>query len=250
MRFKNLYTLLLSVIGLPIFAFGQEEKISTEQPDQSYGAEVLEKKELQFESSLYFNSIKQNPDPLISSNIIRYGVAKNVEIRLLVEQGNYRDVYLTEMAHSTYPLAFGTKVMLVKEHNYVPGVALVGYVTLPFTNFDHQNSQWSPALIGAIEKHFSDLTITLNSGIKEEVFEHKWEYLGTSDIKYEISKKVQVFAEYFGEFESHESPIHNVDSGLMYLLTRDCQIHLAGGMSIAHQPSYYFVSTGLAFKIK
>lgn len=249
MKSINFYLLLL-LTGLPVFAFAQDEKISTEQPDQSYGAEVMEKKQLQIESSLYYNSIKQNPNPLISSNIIRYGLVKNVEVRLLVEQGNYRDVYLTETAHATYPLALGSKVTLLKEQKQVPGIAMVAYISLPFTNFDHQNSQWSPGLIAAIEKHFSALTITLNSGIKEEVFEHKWEYMNTSDFKYEVSEKAQVFAEYFGQYEAHESPVHNADAGFMYLLNSNCQVHLAGGCSIAHQPSYYFLTTGLAFRIK
>lgn len=248
MRFRQL--LLSTLMIAPLYVFAQEEKIATEQPDQSYGADVLDKKEFQFESSLYYNSIKENPNPVISSNLIRYGLAKNVEIRLLAEQGDYRDVYLTETAHATYPLAFGTKIQLLEEKKRMPGFAMVAYVQLPFTNFDHQNSQWSPGFVAIMEKHFSAITVTVNGGVKEEAFEHKWEYMGTTDIKYEVSKKAQVFAEYFGQYESHELPVNNADAGFMYLLNRDCQVHIAAGTSIAHQPFYYFITTGLAFKIK
>jgi len=240
------YLLLLLLLPISVIA---QEKISTEQPDQSYGADVLEKKEFQFETSVYYNSIKENPNPVISTTLLRYGLFKNVEIRLLAEQGDYRDVYISETAHSTYPLAFGTKIALVKEQKYVPGIAIVAYLALPFTNFDHQNSQWSPGFVAAFDKHLSDFTLTLNGGIKEEAFEHKWEYMYTTDLKYEVSEKVQVFAEYFGQYEKQEDPVHNMDSGVMLLLNKKCQIHLAGGMSVAHHPSYYFVNSGIAFKL-
>jgi hypothetical protein len=240
--------LFLSIISLPISLFSQD-KISTELPDQSYSADLMDAKKFQLETSLYYNSIKENPNPVIVSSLLRYGLKDKIELRLLVEQGDHRDIYITETAHATYPLAFGAKFELLEEKKGRPGVALVAYVQLPFTNFDKQNSQWSPAFIGAIEKRISNFTITCNTGIKEQAFEHTWESVNTADLKYELSEKVQVFTEYFGEYQAHESPLHNVDAGMMLVLGKNYQVHLAGGTSVAHHPGYYFVNTGIACRL-
>jgi hypothetical protein len=241
--------ILLALLCLPIAVFSQDQKISTEQPDQSYSGELMNKNEFQFETSVYYNSIKENPNPVIASSLLRYGLLDKIEVRLLVEQGNYRDVYITETAQSTYPLALGAKFGIVKENKNRPGLALVTYMQLPFTNFDKQNSLWSPAFIGALEKHVSEFTFTVNGGIKEQAFEHKWETINTADIKYELSDNVQVFGEYFGQFQLHEAPVHNIDAGMLVMLGKNYQVHVAGGTSVAHHPGYYFVNTGFAFKL-
>jgi hypothetical protein len=170
-----------------------------------------------------------------------------VEARLLVEQGYHRDLYISETAHATSPLAIGAKVSLLKEQKVLPAVSLLGWLQVPVTNFKSETSVWSPALVVIAEKKLSDFTLTVNTGAKEEAFEPVWEWQSTADVKYEVNAKVAVFAEYFGQYEAHEDPLHNIDGGVLYLLNKHMQVHLAGGSSVAHSPSNFFINTGLAF---
>jgi len=227
-------------------AYCQDGKITTEQPDQSYGAEVLEKNSFQLESSLYYNHINDSNDPIITSNLLRYGIGKSVELRLMIEQGNYRDTYIEKTSQSLYPLALGTKVEIVREGRSCPGLALVGYVQLPFTNFDQQHSRWSPALIAAAEKGIGNFTITANIGCKQQAFESGWEYITTTDIKYEVNDHLQLFAEYFGQYQGGEDPVHNADGGILWQASARFQLHLAAGSSLNYSPSYFFINTGFA----
>lgn len=244
-------TLIAIVLMLyPIFLKAQDDKINTDQPDQSTGASVLNKRSLQVESSLYLNHFNGEGTAVISSNLVRYGIFQKVEGRLLIEQGYRRDLYITEAAHATSPLAIGAKVELSEEKKIWPAFSVAAFLQLPVTNFNDQPHLWSPALVLIAEKKLSDLTITVNGGPKQAAFEHMWEWQSTADLKYDVSKTITLFGEYFGQFENHEAPLHNIDGGILYGLSRSVQLHLTGGSSIAHHPSNYFVTTGVAFNLK
>jgi hypothetical protein len=243
---KQLFALLLLI---PACCFSQEEKITTDQPDQSDGATVVDKKAFQLESSLYFNTFKGMGHAVVSSSLVRYGISKKIEARLLVEQGYHRDLYITEAAHATAPLAIGAKAELLDEKRIGPAVSLLASLQVPATNFKSEPVIWAPALVIIMEKHISDFTITLNGGAKQESFEPVWEWQSTGDVKYEINNRVEVFGEYFGQFEAHEPPLHNIDGGVLYAISNTCQVHLTGGTSLFHQPGNYFINTGMAFNL-
>ncbi len=56
--------------------------------------------------------------------------------------------------------------------------------------------------------------------------------LSTADLKYDVSRSITVFGEYFAQFQVHEHPLHNVDAGILYALSRHIQLHVAAGSSI------------------
>jgi hypothetical protein len=240
---------LLFLLLVPPCVFCQSDKIETDQPDQSNGASVVKQRVLQVESSFYLNHFKEEGDAFVNSSLLRYGFAKKLEARLLSEQGYHRDLYISETAHATSPLAIGTKVELLEEKKVAPAVSVLAWLQLPITNFKQQPDIWAPAFTMILEKHVAAVTITLNEGVKQEAFEPVWEWQSTADLKYALSEQVTVFGEYFGQFEDHETPLHNVDAGILYAVSKSVQVHLAGGSSIRHQPSNYFINTGVAFNL-
>jgi hypothetical protein len=230
-----------------LHSMAQDDKINTDQPDQSTGASIVEQKNMQWESSFYVNRFTGEGTALISSNIVRYGFIKRMEARLNVEQGYNRDLYLKEAAHGMAPLAIGAKYALFEEKKVMPAISLAGWLQLPVTNFNDEPSLWSPTVLLIAEKKLSDFTFTVNTGIKEAVFEHEWEYQSTADVKYELNDALSVFTEFFGQFANHEDPLHNINGGILFSPGKKVQFHLTAGSSIFHQPSNYFVTTGFAF---
>src|SRR5690349_6969943 len=113
--------LLVSVIALTTFnARGQEvippkkTEMNVDMPDETEETDLLEKGQFQLETAFLHNGYQKGSSSNIGQAMLRYGLAKPVELRLLIEDGDMRDKYLDETVQSTYPLALGTKVTLVK----------------------------------------------------------------------------------------------------------------------------------------
>jgi len=160
-----------------VIAYSQEDKIHTDQPDQTIGAQVLDKKLGQIESSLYINHFTTLGTAVVSSNLVRLGLTKQIEARLLVEQGHNRDLYITEAAHATAPLALGVKVAVLGEKKIAPAVSIAASLQIPVTNFNDQPNLWSPSVILIAEKKVTDhLTIAANGGPRQAAFEKVWEW--------------------------------------------------------------------------
>ncbi|RYY60809.1 MAG: transporter [Chitinophagaceae bacterium] len=224
-------------------AWGQQ--IETDRPDQSDGNSIIHPGKWQVESSVYYTVLHPSVNSLVSSSLLRTGIVKNLEARLLVEQGYHRNSFLSETAHSQYPLAVSLKYKLMEETNTRPSLGGVGYLQLPFTN-GSERKQWSPAFLVIIEKKFSNITATINSGVKEEAFENIWEEQTTVDLKYELSQNLHLFTEYFAQY-GHFAPFHNADAGVLVQFTKHWMAYAAVGTSIQHHPSNYFMNAGFAF---
>ncbi|MCK7554013.1 transporter [Chitinophaga sedimenti] len=243
---KHLRNAFLLIACLPLAVYAQSDKINTDQPDQSTGASVIHPRSFQLETSFYVNHFPGEGTAAVSSNLLRYGLFKPLEVRVVAEQGYHRDLYITESAHGSTPLAIGAKWSVLEEDETRPAVSVMAQLQLPFTNGD-QLHLWSPAFTFIAEKQLNDFTLTVNAGPKQAAYERVWDFQSTADVKYEITKAVSVFGEYFGQFEAHQEPHHNIDGGLLYTPGSRLQLHISGGSSVQHHPSNYFVTTGLAY---
>lgn len=131
---KKLLNLLL-IIMIPVLIAAQDTaSIKTDRPDQTDGTEIIGKGKLQVETELYYNWFKEGRAAIISSTLIRHGVTKNIELRLLAEDGRERDRFIEETAQGLYPLAMGTKIAIIQNKKSIPDVSLINYIKLPFTS--------------------------------------------------------------------------------------------------------------------
>jgi hypothetical protein len=236
-----------SIIMVLFFFTIQAQQMNTDRPDQSDGATVMDKHKVQLESSVYYTTVDINQHVMISSSLLRFGLLKHIELRLLAEQGYHRNIFMEETAQSQYPFALSAKVSIMKAHGDWPAIAIAGYLQLPFTN-GSEIHQWSPAVLLILEKKWSPLTLTINAGPKQEAFQPDWEFQATGDLKYELDSKWQVFAEYFAQY-SHASPFHNVDGGFLFNVSKSWMLYASMGSSIKHHPSNYFFNMGFAVQL-
>ena len=236
-----------TIVLATFFSSAMAQEIKTDRPDQSDGAAVLEKRHFQLESAIYFAKISGEPDALVSSSLIRYGLTKRLEVRGLAEQGHNRNSFMENTAQSQFPLAISGKLAMFDESPSLPALSLVGYLQLPFTN-GSKIRQWSSAVLLIAEKELEPFTVTVNLGPKQEAFSHDWSLQTTTDLKYQISKRLEIFTEYFAQF-SASLPFHNFDAGVLLQLDKHWMVYLAGGSSIKHDPSNYFFNSGLALHL-
>jgi len=123
----------LFVLWLNYATAQDSSRMETDRPDQTDGANVLNKKEVQFETELYYNTFDSGRAAIISSSLLRYGLFKNCEVRLLIEEGRERDKFIDETTQGFYPLALSVKLALLKDHPILPDVVLITYVKMPLS---------------------------------------------------------------------------------------------------------------------
>lgn len=230
-------------------ALCQDDKINSDRPDQTEGTHVMKPKEVQIEADFYYNYFENDKSALISSNLIRLGVLKQAEFRVVVEEGRQRDAFI-ESTQGVYPLSAGTKVKLIDEHAWIPNISGLAYVQLPFTSKTGENKMlWSPAFVLASEYDIAKLSIDVNVGIKWGAFEPQKSLMTSASFRYEWSEKLQSYVEYYGQFAREEHPMHNSDVGVMYLFTNQFQGSVSFGTSLYAEEYNGFVLVGTAFKL-
>jgi hypothetical protein len=235
---------------LPFAVTAQDNTyIQGDRPDQTDGASLLHKQEFQVEQEFYYNHFREGAPAYITSTLVRYGLFSRLETRLLVEDGKERDKFVEKTTQGLYPLAFSFKLALLKDHRILPDITLVHYLQLPLTSRTGEDRYWSPCFLLALEKELGNFTVTTNTGIKWEAFEPSHSWQATADVKYELSRRTEVYAEYFAHYSSQQHPLHNADVGILYHLSPRWMISLAGGSTLfSHEPNR-FLTTGIAFRL-
>jgi hypothetical protein len=246
---RKLFCILMLLIAVS-GAAQDTSKLSTDRPDQTDGASLLNKKEFQFETEVYYNTFKEGRAAIISSSLFRYGLHKSVELRLLVEDGRERDKFIDETVQGLAPLALSTKIAILKDHPVLPDVVFITYLKMPLTRHTSDDVYWSPLFMLAFEKEGNKFTFATNAGIRQEAFGKGWLWQASADVKYELNKHIELYTEYFAQYQKQENPNHNIDGGLLFYINNNWMVHAAYGSTIFVKESNHFVNTGLSFRIR
>jgi hypothetical protein len=229
-----------------------QEQIESERADQGEDAHALQVKELQVEAGVIYNYFDTGANALIGESMIRYGLMKQVELRVMIEEGKERDRFIEETVQGFYPLAIGTKVVLIEKHKSLPDIALSGYVKLPFTSHaKQQTAYWSPALFAIFEKELENKKWDFlgNIGIKQESFATSYQWQAVGIVKYEGIKNLNIIAEYFANYQFKENPMHNLGLGVAYRLNNNFELDLSGGSTVFSDKPNKFIALGFAFRL-
>jgi len=254
---KLLIALVIISISPDCFAQEQQEEpdeLETDRPTQTESTALVKKGETQLETGFLYNYFDDaNTSPAyIGRAMVRYGVFKRLELRLLVEDGKNRDVYIEQTVQSTYPLALSAKFLVVEKHAWLPDISLVTYLKLPFTSrSDEQKAYWSPAIIGAFKNKLSQQwELEYNIGTMQEAYEHSWNWLGNVCLQYKATDKLKLFGEYFAQYEHGEEPIHNAAAGASYQFAKNMQLDVAAGSTVNASSPNAFVTIGYSIRFR
>lgn len=226
------------------------EEMNVDMPDETVETDVVDKRQLQLEGAVLYNRFEQFPNSLIGQMLVRYGMTKHLELRLLVEDGKERDKYIEETVQSNFPLAVGFKYNLLKDHNWIPDITLATTVKLPFTSREHeQNAYWSPILLLAFQNKLSEKwKLEYNGGAQQEAYSSEWVWILNGSVHYKLAKPLEIFVEYYAQFESTQDPQHNLGGGLAYQINNQFEVYASGGSSVDYINHNYFFSAGCAFR--
>ncbi|AEV31125.1 hypothetical protein Oweho_0103 [Owenweeksia hongkongensis DSM 17368] len=284
-KFLNRSRLVL----LFVFAFSgiiqaqYNETIRTGRPGQSINPFTTGKGILQFQQGYVYDQEKADIDPNTLSldrdgiaknstfeNVIRYGIAENIEINAAVdykwENWRYYSNLPDEDIQSNYLSTFdiGARMHLVGQNKGVPDIAVQARLGMGqyFQNgeFEVKDVKITGAFAWQLTER-NGLTVNIIPIIDIAGFESsKINY--TLAYSYAITDKLGVFIENYGTIFL-ESDVNNgsyedfrtyFDGGFSYLISNNVQLDILGGYGynrplVGTPIESYFVSAGISWRI-
>lgn len=246
-KFRIVVLLVAIAFFTPVFALAQE--LVTDRPDQTESSVTVPKGSLQIESGLLFSewdensiTVKQN---LLPTTLFRYGLTKNIEIRLVVQ--NEKLITASDKIKGLSDIEAGTKIQVLKEENGNTEIAFLAHVFVPTGNEALSNGKW-----GMVSKFAFSNPVNDYAGIGYNL---GYSYFGMDkgSITYSfaagfsITDKISIYFEPFGEIYNFESLFVNTDAGITYLLRKNFQLDFSLGTGINYKTNY--IAVGFSWRI-
>lgn len=228
--------LLLMFLISGLSCFGQSENINTDRPDQSDGVYTIPKNKMQIE-----NGILLKKETVINNFMLRYGVTKTTEVRLLADIGK------EDAIKGIKPLTLSVKQRIINEQGLIPAITFVGYVSFPkIATRDFQSTQIPFELKLVFDNPINDrLSVFYNVGVLDEFNEMSL----SSGLAYALADKISTFVEYFSSLRADKKE-HNLDAGILYLINSHFQVDLSFGRSIFDKECRFFTTSGVSYLLK
>ena len=261
------FTIILFAFSIGLYA--QQDSvtiINTDRPTNSTSAIIVPKGSFQIETGFMYNSEVSDyftrDEVNVLGTLLRYGVFDNFELRL---SGSFSgiDYSNTELGSDSTLNGFGNvsvgfKVHVVEEKGLRPELAIVAEMTLRHIGPEglHPTYSYPVSKIVASNTLSKKFSLGYNMGFAYNGEDADGFFLYSVVLYYSIIPKLSVFIEPYGNFDQNDFPNHYVDGGLMYLIRKNMQLDLSGGMSIgdnvnrsSESINKKFVSLGFSWRI-
>ncbi len=244
-------------------SYSQPENIFTDRPDQTespltvgrgffqaeLGASIEKTRE--FSSVIGTFKVFNHSYPSV---LLRYGVANNAELRLGAEflQEEYRNIEVDDPNTTGLgPLTVGTKIKICSEKKYIPETAVLLSVSVPFNKESPFQSDYTGAEFRFAMAHTLSRIFSLSYNLGGEFGSGSPGATGIYSLSLAASllKNFSAFAELYGYLPEKEIPDHRFDGGITYLIDKNLQLDLSGGIGITKESPDYFISTGVSFRL-
>lgn len=245
------------------------DDIITDRPDQTESAVTVPKGLIQIEiGGTYEKERIQSPKLIIlpkliktisaPSILVRWGILKDLELRFASEyitENTRNDVTtistLDEDASGIAPITLGTKIQLFTEKGSRPDAAFLFHLNIPFK----KNDPFQPEYIGAdfrvaIAHSLSErFSLSYNLGGEWDGSSPAATGIYTLALGISLAEKISMFVESYGFLPQGDSPDHRFDAGFTFLIAKNVQADVSGGMGISEKSPDFFIGAGLSFRL-
>ena len=252
---------LFTLIILFSLSLNAQEKIAdlvTDRPDQTESSSVVPHRSLQIESGFLLEN--KNGDAFdeknlaYNSTLLRYGLLENFELRLGMEYLGYKQIFPDTDEENTAlglsPLYAGFKVAITEEKGWIPEIAFLGGMVLPFTADDNFKPKHAAANMRFSVAHtLSDrFSLGYNLGVEWDGESAEPGYFYSLALGIGLLDKLGMYVESFGLI-SENGAEHLVDGGFTYLLFPNFQLDISGGLGLNDEAIDNYVSIGFSYRI-
>lgn len=241
------------VIGIfcMVHSKGMAQKIVTDRPDQTESSTTIPKKSLQIESGMLLMHAEEGDisirEVAVPSNLFRYGITKDVEIRVANQYLNIWDENKEMVITGFADLEIGAKIQLFKKKDSRTEIAILSHFLLPTGT-----KQLSFGNMGTINKlcfsHMLGETIGLGYNIGYNYYGLDNGFLTYSlALNISITDKAGFYIEPYGEIGIFDKNFSNIDAGMTYLLKNNFQLDFSLGTGLNYTMNY--LSAGFSWNI-
>jgi hypothetical protein len=259
-KFILIYSILLIIF--PCTTFAQNDSIPdiiTDRPTQAESPYIVPKGSFQIESGIVYTSRNDQTDTKeqwsIATTMLRYGIFNNFEVRVFSSYES-TNVYVKEtQVDSTYsgmgPITAGFKITVAKEKGIRPEIAIVASITFRHLGDKNYSPTYSYpigklALSHTLSKRFS---LGYNIGFAYSGEDADGFFIYAGYLGFKITNRLWSFIEAYGDFDNGAFPNHKLDAGLTYLIRRNLQIDISGGIGISQVVDKYFLNAGISWRL-
>lgn len=222
-----------------------KEPLITDRPDQTESAVAMPKGYFQLETGTMLTSNNEVNNWTINTNLFRYGIGKNVELRLVTDINQY-----TMLVNEHSRIGIGDLQVGLKAEIPVKKVELayLGHVVLPTGNNYFSSDQF-----GLINKIClgHDVTNKISFGYNvgfDYYDEMDYALTYTYVIGFGLNDQVGFFVEVFGDSFLLEDFSASYDGGFTFLINPDLQLDFSIGTGITD--TFNFYSLGLSWRVR
>jgi hypothetical protein len=242
------------------FLFSQtEDIISPERPGFTNPPSTIPQKHLQIESGIYYEYDKfkesgvQTDLYLYPTTLVRYGLLKNIELRLQADVASLsvNDGQTKVSGSGLNPVILGTKIYICTQKNLRPESAFMFSLILPYLG---RKSFLPDYPVPGFALYFQN-TINNKFNIGYSVG-MQWTGTDTNPISYftvspgySITKKISCFIEEYSYFIKGTVADFRCDAGLTYTPIKNLQLDIYGGPGISGPSKNYFISGGISLRL-
>jgi hypothetical protein len=248
--------------GFVLFQVKAQENapdLVTDRPDQTESSIVVPLRSLQIESGFVY-ALDENPlarakNISYNTTLMRYGLLENMEMRLGIEYaGEEVTDQSTGKKTSSYgfsPLYTGLKLQITHEKGFMPEIAFLAGLELPFTahktfKTSHTAANMRFSLSHTLSERFS---LGYNLGAEWDGDTPVPSYFYSVALGLSITGKAGAFIEFYGLIPEKGISTHLIDGGITFLIKQNLQLDASGGLGLNKEAVDYFISFGISYRL-
>lgn len=251
---KTFLIFIVLLSGYPVFS-QDTGRMESDRPDQTESPFITKKKFIQAEFGFNIAKNDQLSTIVIPTSLIKYGVCKIFEFRLIAEinsqetpliipQGNHFETGLI-------PLKIGGKLSLWEEKGLLPKTAALAQVAFPkLASKYFQASKPAPEFRLAMQHTLSGkVGLGYNIGTEWDGESNIPAWIYTIGPGFNLGKNGYMYVELFGDFQKGREPDHNFDAGFAYYVSDNFKLDISSGFGLSNSDQYY-VALGFSFRFR
>ena len=258
----NKTLLLFFFLVLQFTSWAQETaypEFETDRPDRTETASIVPGGFYQLETGFQYQKNRQDGaekrELLYPQALLRIDILKKAELRL---EGTFRrndflvQRQLRDRNRGLSNVRVGTKINLWEESGLLPMFSVMAMVELPWGVTAYKTDKVAPEIRLLFSNQITQkLKLEYNLGYRREKEEGDME----SKIQYavslsrEVSDKLSLFAEFFGDKPKGSRGENQVDGGIQYKLLPNLQVDVIAGTRVSSEAPEMFLGGGLSFRL-
>lgn len=234
-------------------------EFSSDRPTQAISPNLVGKGFFQIETGAIYINRKDASTELnnlrLGTTLLRYGILKNLELRLESSFQSTRIDSINVDFDTTYSglgsVTAGFKVFICKEKGIRPALAIVGSITFRHLGDESYAPVYSFPVGNLAASHTLSKRWSLgyNIGFAYNGSSPDGFFVYSAFSGYKISERLWSFVEVYGKFDHGDFPRTRLDGGFTYLLRNNIQLDLTGGYGLNSNVKRFFINGGISWRI-